>query len=63
MSEAIPGALARIDTATMEFCDRYEYPAGSFPHPPTFVPRVDAKHDADGYVMVSGNIAIAGNFI
>jgi len=58
----IPGALARFETRSMEWSDLYAYDTGTFPHPPTFVPRVGASHDADGYVLVSvhrdGNKAI-----
>jgi all-trans-8'-apo-beta-carotenal 15,15'-oxygenase len=51
--EPIPGHLARIDTEAMKIADVYSYPLGSFAHPPTFVPRIAAADDADGYVIVS----------
>ncbi len=48
----VPGALARIDLESMEYCDLYRYGGGTFPHPPTFVPRRNCKGDTDGYVVV-----------
>lgn len=51
-SHYIPGKLGRIDLETMKYAEWWEYPTGTFPHPPTFVPRKNAKHDTDGYVVV-----------
>lgn len=47
----IPGALARFDLDAMRVSDVHRYPRGTFPHPPTFVPRRDCRHDLDGYVV------------
>ena len=47
----VPGTLSRIDLESMEFADQWKYPEGSFPHPPTYVPRKNAQHDKDGYVV------------
>lgn len=49
--EPVPGGLARFDLDRMEIADRYAYADGSFPHPATFVPRRDARHDTDGYIV------------
>lgn len=48
----VPGALARIDLEKMKYVDIYRYDSGTFPHPPTFVPRKNCKGDTDGYVVV-----------
>lgn len=49
---AKPGALARFDLREPRLAELHAYPDGSFPHPPTFVPRRGCRHDADGYVLV-----------
>lgn len=49
--QVVPGTMSRIDLESMEFDDQWKYPEGSFPHPPTYVPRKNAKHDKDGYVI------------
>jgi carotenoid cleavage dioxygenase-like enzyme len=49
--QSVPGALARIDLEEMTFADLYTYPAGSFAHPATFVPR-RGRRDGGGYVIV-----------
>ena len=51
-TEAVPGTLARIDLDTMSVAEVWSYPAGSFPSPPTFVPRAGATEPDDGYVVV-----------
>jgi all-trans-8'-apo-beta-carotenal 15,15'-oxygenase len=48
----LPGTLARIDAESMKFVDVATFGDGVIPHPPTFVPRTNAKHDSDGYVLV-----------
>lgn len=50
-TEAVPGSLARFDLDEMTIAEVFEYPAGSFPSPPTFVPRVGATEADDGYVV------------
>lgn len=51
-AEPIPGSLARIDLDAMAVAEVWSYPAGSFPSPPTFVPRSGATGPDDGYVVV-----------
>lgn len=46
-----PGSLTRIDLESMRIADSHTYGDGTFPHPPTFVPREGCKHDLDGYVV------------
>lgn len=48
----IPGSLARIDLESMKVAEVYRYDDGSFPSPPTFVPRAGAVDADDGYVVV-----------
>lgn len=50
-TEPIPASLVRIDRASMKFADAYEFDAGSFAHPPTFVPRAGATLPDDGYIV------------
>ena len=50
-TEPIPGALARFDLDLMQIAESWEYPAGSFPSPPTFVPRSGATEADDGYIV------------
>jgi carotenoid cleavage dioxygenase-like enzyme len=47
-----PGTLARIDLEAVKVAEVWSYPAGSFPSPPTFVPRVGAEDPDDGYIVV-----------
>lgn len=47
-----PGALAHFDVEHHKLAAVWEYPDGSFPSPPQFVPRRDATAPGDGYVMV-----------
>jgi hypothetical protein len=49
---ARPGTLARIDLDAMKLAEVFSYDGGSFPSPPTFVPRVGAEDPDDGYVLV-----------
>jgi all-trans-8'-apo-beta-carotenal 15,15'-oxygenase len=49
---AIPGSLARVDLESMKVAEVFAYEAGSFPSPPTFVPRTGADDPDDGYVVV-----------
>ncbi|MDJ0761001.1 MAG: carotenoid oxygenase family protein [Woeseiaceae bacterium] len=49
---AVPGALARFELDEPRLAELYAYDGGAFPHPPTFVPRIDCRHDTDGYVLV-----------
>jgi hypothetical protein len=49
---ALPGTLARFDVDEMAVSDVWSYPNGSFPSPPTFVPRAGATEPEDGYVVV-----------
>jgi len=51
-TEAVPGSLARLDLDLMDVVDVYTYAPGSFPSPPTFVPRVGSQGPEDGYVVV-----------
>lgn len=48
---ALPGSLARFDLDEMTIAERWEYPAGTFPSPPTFVPRSGATDPDDGYIV------------
>lgn len=48
----LPGNLARFDLESMKVAEVWSYPDGSFPTPPTFVPRVGAEDPDDGYVVV-----------
>lgn len=50
--EAIPGSLCRVDLESMKVAEVWQYEAGAFPSPPTFVPRVGAEDPDDGYVVV-----------
>ncbi|MEZ5350665.1 MAG: carotenoid oxygenase family protein [Microthrixaceae bacterium] len=50
--EGRPGALASFDLASRKVSGVFEYEPGSFPSPPTFVPRRDRSGPNDGYVMV-----------
>lgn len=47
----IPGAVMRIDLETMRSADIYSFGAGACAHPPTFVPKKNAKNDLDGYLL------------
>ncbi len=48
----IPGSLARYDLDAMKITEVFSYENGSFPSPPTFVPRSGATDPDDGYVVV-----------
>ncbi len=50
--EAVPGSLARFDLEAMEVADVWTCEPGTFPSPPTFVPRRGASGPDDGYVVV-----------
>ncbi|HRW38370.1 MAG: carotenoid oxygenase family protein [Acidimicrobiales bacterium] len=50
--EVVPGSLARFDLESMKVAEVWQYEAGAFPSPPTFVPRVGAEDPDDGYVVV-----------
>ncbi len=47
-----PGALATFDLEAHKVSAVWTYPDGSFPSPPTFVPRDGAEGPGDGYVLV-----------
>lgn len=47
-----PAALAHFDLTAMKLVDSFEFDAGRFPTPPTFVPRRGAETPNDGYVVV-----------
>ncbi|MCX7621391.1 MAG: carotenoid oxygenase family protein [Acidimicrobiales bacterium] len=47
-----PGALARFDLDAMKVDQVWEFDGGSFPTPPTFVPRRGASEPDDGYIVV-----------
>ncbi|MEZ5145491.1 MAG: carotenoid oxygenase family protein, partial [Acidimicrobiales bacterium] len=50
---ARPGALAHFDLESMKVTDVYDFADGSFPSPPTFVPRTGPDTEpGDGYVVV-----------
>ena len=51
-STAVPGTLARFDLENLKVAEVFEYTNGSFPSPPTFVPRVGSTEANDGYVVV-----------
>ena len=51
-THAMPGTLSRFDLESMKVAEVWEYPAGEFPSPPTFVPRVGSDEPDDGYVLV-----------
>ncbi len=51
-AEPRPGTLSRFDLESMKVAEVWEYPAGEFPSPPTFVPRVGSDDPDDGYVLV-----------
>ena len=48
----MPGTLARFDLENLKVAEVFEYTNGSFPSPPTFVPRVGSTEANDGYVVV-----------
>ena len=50
-TEAVPAGLARFDRQSMKVAEVYRFEHGSFPHPPTFVPRVGTTDPDDGYVV------------
>lgn len=50
--EGRPGALAHFDLEAHKVAAVWTYEAGSFPSPPTFVPRAGAESPGDGYVVV-----------
>lgn len=49
--EPVPGTLARFDLDRMAIAESWDYPAGSFPSPPTFVPRSGSAEPDDGYIV------------
>jgi len=49
---AIPGSLARFDLESMKVAEVWSYDPGTFPSPPTYVPRVGAEDPDDGYIVV-----------
>jgi hypothetical protein len=50
-AEPLPAALARFDRESMKVAELVTFETGTFPHPPTFVPRVGATDPDDGYVV------------
>ncbi len=48
-----PGAVFHFDPMAMEIVDGYIFPQGRIGGSPQFVPRLNAKHGADGYVVCS----------
>ena len=50
-AEPKPAGLARFDRESMKIAEVYDFEAGTFPHPPTFVPRRGATDPDDGYVI------------
>lgn len=46
-----PGTLFHFDPSQAAITDGYIFPAGRFGSSPQFVPRQNAKHGADGYVV------------
>lgn len=50
-TESIPAGLARFDRQSMKVAEVFTFDDGSFPHPPTFVPRLGATDPDDGYVV------------
>ncbi len=51
-ADPLPGTLCRVDLESAKVAEVWSYPDGSFPSPPTFVPRVGAEDPDDGYVLV-----------
>ena len=49
--EPVPAGLARFDRESMKVAEVYRFDEGSFPHPPTFVPRSGATDPDDGYIV------------
>ncbi|HQF94201.1 MAG TPA: carotenoid oxygenase family protein [Microthrixaceae bacterium] len=49
--EPVPAGLARFDRESMKVAEVYRFDEGSFPHPPTFVPRTGATDPDDGYIV------------
>lgn len=49
--EPVPAGLARFDRESMKVAEVYRFDEGSFPHPPTFVPRAGATDPDDGYIV------------
>lgn len=47
----VPAALTRFDRESMKVEEVFQFPLGSFPHPPTFVPRRGAEDPDDGYIV------------
>lgn len=53
--QAIAPSICRINLESMQYDDSYEFAAGTFAHPPTFIPRINARSEDDGYIMVFVN--------
>ncbi len=51
-TQAIPPSIVRTNLETMQYDDSYTLEEGTFAHPPTFIPRINAKAEDDGYIMV-----------
>lgn len=51
-TDPVPAALARFDRESMKVAEVHTFEAGTFAHPPTFVPRRGATEPDDGYVVV-----------
>ena len=49
--EGGPSTIFRQDTVNMEIVDGYVFPAGRHGSTPEFVPRKNAQHDLDGYIV------------
>ncbi|MEO0540424.1 MAG: carotenoid oxygenase family protein [Cyanobacteria bacterium P01_A01_bin.105] len=54
--QGMPASLCRLETETMEICDRYIFPTGTFGNSPQFIPRSDTaaapgtNSDTNGYL-------------
>ena len=46
-----PGCLIHFDAATQAITDTYTFPSGRVGNSPQFVPRPNARHGADGYLV------------
>jgi carotenoid cleavage dioxygenase-like enzyme len=45
-------SLMRVDLKQFEISDSFLFPSGRFPSTPTFIPKKNAKHQDDGYLLV-----------
>ena len=51
-TEAHPGTIVRLNTATKQIDDSYDFPLGRWPSSPTFVPRVNGGAN-EGYIVTT----------